>query len=173
MWRLAVAFGEVALRRRGPESLPNSTFVVGLLLVIDIILKFVLLPLDTGATGIDLTLVLANLVLFLAFIFAVLTFFKLERRYLQTVSALLGVDIWVTLIVLPLGLLALGFGMDFYQSPFFWIRLAVELWAVFVSAWVLARSLSQPLIVGFMFEILYLLTAFYIANALLPPAETG
>jgi hypothetical protein len=169
VWKLAAAFAEVGLRRRGPESLPNSTFVVCLLLVVDLVLKIAVLPLDTGASGLGMTLLVANVVLFLSFIYAVLTFFKLERRYRQTVSALLGVDIWVTLLVVPLALLALGFGADMYQFPFFWIRLALELWAVFIAAWVLARSLSQPLIVGFMFEILYLLTAFYISNALAPP----
>jgi hypothetical protein len=32
MWQLASVIGEIALRRRGPESLPESTFLVGLLL---------------------------------------------------------------------------------------------------------------------------------------------
>lgn len=172
MWRLAVAFGEIALRRRGPESLPDSTFLVLLLLVIDLALKIALLPLDPGETGLELSLLVANVALFFAFVYAVLTFFKLERRYRQTVTALLGVDVLFTLLLVPFALLALGFGMSFDQSPIILVRLALDIWAVFVAAWVLARALSQPLIVGFMFEILYVLTAFYIANALLPPAAS-
>jgi hypothetical protein len=172
VWKLAAAFAEVALRRRGPESLPDSNFLVVALVCGDLVVSLVALTLDAGLSGRDLTLLGANTVLFLAFTYAVLTFFKLERRYRQTVSALLGADIWITLVSLPLALVALSFGLNLAELPFFWVQLVFYLWSVFISAWVLARSLSQPLIVGFMFEILYILTWLSISTALAPSVAT-
>jgi hypothetical protein len=170
VWKLATAFAEVALRRRGPESLPDSTFLVIVLMAVDLSISIVALTLDGGLAGVELMLLAVNTALFLLFTYAVLTFFKLERRFRQTVSAILGADIWITLAYLPLALLGLGFGLELATPPFAWVQIAVYAWAVYISAWVLARSLSQPLIVGFMFEILYVLTWLSISDALVPPA---
>jgi len=173
VWKLAAAFAEVVLRRRGPESLPDSTFLLICLLVIDVaVLLLAAMTLDAGVSERDFVLIAVSMALFLAFTYAVLTFFKLERRYRQTVSAILGAEIWVTLVTIALALLALGFGLDVSGQPFNWLRLALSAWLAFVSASVLARSLSQPLIVGFMFEILYILTWLSISNVLVPPAAT-
>ena len=172
MWKLAAAFAEVALRRRGPETLPDSTFLVVVLVLADAMVSILALTLDAGLSGLDLLLLAVNTGLFLAFTYAVLTFFKLERRYRQTVSAILGADIWITLVFVPLALVGLGMGLDLSQPPFGWVQLAFWIWAVFISAWVLARSLSQPLIVGFMFEVLYILTWLSIRDVLAPPAAS-
>ena len=43
MWQLASAVGEIVLRRRGPESLPDSNFLVAFLLVISVLLSLVAL----------------------------------------------------------------------------------------------------------------------------------
>jgi hypothetical protein len=172
VWKLAAAFAEVALRRRGPESLPDSMFLVVVLLAIDLGISILLLTLVSSQASTDFLLLVIDTALYLAFIYAVLTFFKLERRYRQTVTALLGADIWITSAYLMLAIVALGFGLELGAPPVGWLELALYFWLVYVSAWVLARSLSQTLIVGFMFEILYLYTWLSIRNILVPPAVT-
>jgi hypothetical protein len=168
VWRLAAAFAEIALRRRGPETLPDSTFLVLILLAVDLLTSLIYLALFDGLTIRDMELLAGNLALSFAFVFAVLRFFKLERRFRQTMSARLGVDIWITLVfilfALPGWMLDADPQSKFYQG--LWIGLF--LWSVFIGAWVLARSLSQPLIIGLMFEILLTLTSFSLGDLLTP-----
>lgn len=172
MWQLTTAMAEIALRRRGPESLPDSAFLVFFLLALDVL---VILARNAmllgGLTPQFLIRFGADIVLFFAFFYAVLRFFRLERRYRQTVSAVLGADILITLAFLPLGLAGVALGFDVLELPFVSIGVAFECWSLFIAASILARSLSQPLIVGFMLEILLLLTSFNVGQLVAPVAE--
>jgi hypothetical protein len=48
--------------------------------------------------------------------------------------------------------------LEIDQAPFFVsLRIALFLWSVLMEASIFARALSQPLILGFMVEILYVL----------------
>ena len=166
VWQIGKALAEVALRRRGPESLPDSTFLLLLLLIVYLAVSSLSLMLDGGLMGHDLLLLAGDTSLALAFIFAVLSFFKLERRFRQTVIAILGAEVFINLVYLPCAIVALGFGMELTVPPFALIWLVFLIWSVVIGAWVLARSLSQPLIVGFMFEILYLFVSYSLVDLL-------
>jgi hypothetical protein len=172
VWQLAVALAEVALRRRGPDSVPDSGFLLFLLLAVYILLALLMTAaLVTGFTPRLLAELALNTALFFAFVYAVLSFFRLERRYRQTVSAMLGADIVINLAFLPVGVIGVASGFDILEPPFIWIRLAFYLWSVFIAASILARSLSQPLIVGCMLEILFVVTSLNVSQLLAPPAE--
>ena len=164
MWQLASVIGEIALRRRGPDSLPDSTFLTGLLLTIFVLVSLVYLLIHGGLSWLSLGNLGAQLGLLFGFVFAALTFFKLERRYRQTVSAILGVNILVLLVYLPLALGGLALSVDLEGMPFVWVRLALFFWSVIMEAQIFARSLSQPLILGFMFEILYVIPSLSISE---------
>jgi len=87
-----------------------------------------------------------------------------ERRFRQTMSALLGVDIVVYLVFFPIALVGLGLDLNLESDQFYSLRLVLYIWWFAVAAMVLARSLSQPLILGFMFAILYFLTSLSITE---------
>lgn len=171
MWSLATAMTEIALRRRGPESLPDSTFLVLFLLVVDIFVTLVSLLLSQSVSRVTLILLASDAVLSFAFVFAVLTFFRLERRFRQTVSAMLGADIIISLAFLPIGAVGLAMGLEPLASPLLGARLIFYFWYVFIAASILARALSQPFFVGLMFEILYVLTSLSIGDFLAPAAD--
>jgi hypothetical protein len=172
VWQLAAAVAEIALRRRGPDSLPDSGFLVVFLLVVYILLTLLMtVALVGGLTVQVLVRLAADTLLVFAFVYAVLSFFRLERRYRQTLSALLGADILISLAFLPVGVIGVGLGFDIFEDPFVWVTRGFYLWSVFISASILARSLSQPLIVGFMFEILFVLTSLNVGELLTPSAE--
>lgn len=164
VWQLVAAMGEIAVHRRGPESLPDSTFLLGFLLVIDMIFGLGDLALYDSLNATGLWLLAMQTVLLFAYVYAVLMFFKLERRYRQTMSALLGVDIVVYLVFFPIALFGLGFDLDLESNQFLSIRLVLYIWWFAVAATILARSLSQSLILGFMFAILYVLTSLSIGE---------
>ena len=164
VWQLMAAMGEIAVYRRGPESLPDSSFLLGLLLVVDLILGLGDLALYGSLNAVGLMLLATHTVLLFAFVFALLMFFKLERRFRQTMSALLGVDVVVYFVFFPVALVGLALNLDLESQQFFSFRLVLYIWWFVVAAMVLARSLSQSLILGFMFAILYFLTSLSITE---------
>ena len=173
MWQLAAALIEIALRRRGPDALPDSSFLVFFLLAVEILATLAAIVVNGGVTGTILILLAADTALFFSFVFAVLSFFRLERRYRQTVSAMLGANIVVLIVYLPVALGALALGVDLNETPMLVVRYVLYYWGVFIGGSVLARSLSQPLIVGLMFEMLYVLTYEGIADFVSPPQDVA
>jgi hypothetical protein len=164
VWQLASAIGEIALRRRGPESLPDSPFLAGLMLGAFLLASLLFLVLHGGVSWLSLGNLAAQVVLAFAFVFAVLAFFRLERRYLQTMSALLGVKTVVLLVYLPFALGGLALNADLAGKVFYSIRIGFFLWQIIMEAHIFARALSQPLILGFMFAVLYVLPSLSISR---------
>lgn len=177
MWQLAAAFAGIALRRRGPESLPDSGFLVGLVLIIDLAVYLVEIGFYGGIDQAGLMLFGIDMLLLFVFVYALLSFFRLERRFRQTITAILGADIIISLCFLPVASIVTLLGLSVTEEPFLVLPLVFLFWQIYVSATILARSLSQPLIVGLGFEILYLCLTLFIAvlltagpNALDTPA---
>ena len=171
MWQLASAFGEIALRRRGPESLPDSGFLVGFLLAIYVLASIFDLGVYDMLTGRGMVGAIAQVALMFAYIFAVLRFFRLDRRYRQTMSAILGANLVIYFVFIPFALGGLMAGVPLDSAPFVWFRIGLFFWAVVVEASVLARALSQPLILGFMFEFLYVLPSLSLSEYFAATAE--
>jgi hypothetical protein len=96
------------------------------------------------------------------FVYTVLALFRLERRFRQTVSAFLGADIVITLGYLPIPAFGVLTGQDLQSAGFQLLSLVFAFWLIYVCATILARSLSQPLIVGLGFEILYVCVILFI-----------
>ncbi len=172
MWQLATAMAEIAIRRRGPEGLPDSSFLVFLFLALHALLVLSMALILTGGLTTDIVIRFSSrIVLFFAFVYAVLRLFRLERRYRQTVCAMLGANIVIQLAFLPVGIGAVLLGVDVLGDSFTAASFTFELWSIFISASILARSLSQPLIVGLMLEILLVLTSLYVGQLFAPFTE--
>jgi hypothetical protein len=171
VWQLASAFGEIALRRRGPDSLPDSSFLVGFLLVIYLLASVFDLGVYDMLTGRGIAGAAAQVILMFAYIFALLRFFRLDRRYRQTMSAILGANLVIYFVFVPFALGGLVAGVTLDSGPFVWFRVGLFLWAVAVEATIIARALSQPLILGFMFEFLYVLPSLSLSEYFAVTAE--
>ena len=171
VWQLASAIGEIALRRRGPEVLPDSSFLVAFLLALNVIVSLVILYLDGRLNQLGLGELGAQILLQFGFVFAALAFFRLERRYRQTMSALLGVSLVVFLLYFPFAVTAVLFDAAPDFRPLVGLRLGLFFWVVLVESTIFARSLSQPLILGFMVEILYVIPSLSLSNYFLAASE--
>ena len=95
------AFVEIALHRRGPDELPASRFVLGMVLVAYLAVAFATLRLGAGVEH-PILLLAVDTVFSLAFIWSVLKAFDHERRFKQTASALLGTDTFLNFMSMPL-----------------------------------------------------------------------
>lgn len=171
MWQLASAIGEITLRRRGPEALPDSRFLTGLLLSSYVLVHLIYFSLHAGVTWLALGNLVAQIAFAFVFIYAVLTFFKLERRYRQTMSAFFGINVVVVLVYLPIAIGALALNFDLAGRGFQSVRLGFLLWSVVIEAHIFARALSQPLILGFMFAILYVLPSMSVSEYFSPASD--
>lgn len=142
-----------------------------MLLAIFALVSLFYLGMHGGLSWLSLGNLAAQLALLFGFVFAALAFFKLERRYRQTVSAILGVNIVVLVVYFPIALGGMAFGLDLEAMPFVWIRLGFFLWSVIMEAQIFARALSQPLMLGFMVEILYVLPSLSISEYFSPTVD--
>lgn len=166
MWSLTSAFLDIALHRRGPDSLPSSRFLVGILLACHVPLGLFVLYLRNSLNAQDLGFFLIDLGLYIAFVFAVLRFFKLDSRLLQTLTALFGTEIVINALSVPVGIVGRGFGVEESQSALIWVYLALLLWWIDVTGYILAKAIDQSYIVGLMFVILYVMTSLSIYSYL-------
>lgn len=172
MWQLATAMAEIAIRRRGPEGLPDSSFLVLFLLALHTLLVLLAgITLTDGLTVAFLVEFVAHTSLFFAFVFAVQSLFRVERRYRQTMCAMLGAGIVIQLAFLPVAIGAVALGVDMRGESFIAFSIPFDLWSIFIAASILARSLGQPLLVGFMLEILFVLTSLYVGQLIAPSAD--
>ena len=169
VWPLALAFFDIALHRRGPEGLPPSKFLFGLLLALYLIVSLLSLWILGVLGSGDVTLLVLDCVFFLAYVFVTLRLFRRERRFGQTASALLGTDVLLSIIGLPLALWSRSIGVppDPSAVPML-LRLLIVLWWVDVAGFVLSRAIARPYIVGVLFVILYVMASLNIRDLLAP-----
>ena len=169
MWRLASAFVDIALHKRGPEHIPASQFLLSFVLVVYLLVGYASIRIGGGAeVGAVAAFVIDSLV-YLLYVWAILKVMKRVARFRQTATALLGADVFFNVVGLPL---------------FFWNRvsssadldatlptlliLGLLIWSIDVAGYVISRALERPYIVGVLIVILYVMTSMSIRESLVP-----
>jgi len=168
LWRLGLIFVDIALHRRGPEHLPASKFLFGLLL-------FVYVTASIAATQIAQPLgraagmVIVDTALYVGFVYILLTLFRQSGRFLQTVSALLGAETFLTLIGIPVLMLA-GFENGEVEAPNVgtWLFFLLILWSIDVAGFVLSRALKLSHFLGVLIVLVYAFSSFTLGGLLFP-----
>lgn len=168
MWPLTAAFIDIALHRRGPEDLPASQFLLGLVLLAYLVVSALTLTV-ISATRTHVILVLLELVADLGVVFLLLQFFQKGTRFLQTATALVGTGVVLGVIYIPLlhwdELLAAP--PTELTTPRFLILL-LFIWSLDVAGFILSRALGKPYIVGVSIVIVYELASMALREALFP-----
>ena len=171
LWRLGLVFVDIALHRRGPEHVPASGFLFGLLLLVYVAtgvaaMQFVQPP--ARAVG----LVIFDTVLYVGFVWLVLALFRYPSRFVQTTSALLGAETVLTLIEIPVLSLA-GFENGEVDAPNIgtWLFFLLILWSIDINGFVLSRALQQSYVVGVLIVLGYVFGSFTLGGLLFPAAS--
>ena len=174
MSRLILAFVDIALHRRGPEDLPASAFLLGLALIVYLaVASFAVQLVQPGALALGMIVVdAAVLLLFLRF---VLGAFGLERRLLQTATAIVGAEALFTALSLPLRAMSAPVGPEApvagaVDLPAFLLLLLV-VWSVDVSGFVLSRAIERPYAVGLTIMLGYILLSIGLWSAVFPASR--
>lgn len=168
MWPLSLAFVDIALHRRGPEDLPASQFLLGLVLFaygVVTLLTFMVI----SATQADVVLVAVELAIDLGMVFLLLQLFRKTPRFLQTATALVGTGAVLSLIGIPLLHWdeVLQAPPTQLTTPRF-LMVALLVWSLDIAGFIVAKALDKPYIVGLCIVVVYELTSMSLREALFP-----
>jgi hypothetical protein len=168
MLRIFDAFLQIALRRRGPEDLPDSRF-----LLVIAGLAYVMVQGLVASAAYDSPLTLArslvlDLVLLCGLLWGLLRLTGHPGRFRQTLTAMLGTGALLGLAVLPFNLLIDAGG----GKPAFWPTiglLGVVSWSLVVNGHIFSRALSRPFPAGLAIAVSYFFLNYLVFAQLGPP----
>jgi hypothetical protein len=163
---LAAVFVDIALHRSGPDRLPSTPFLVAFLLALYFPVNLVRLYVSGAADGFDYVFVIIDTLLFFAFVYGVLRFFGRSARFRQTASALLGTDILINLIGIPVSAGGSAVTGTTFVTILSVVYLVLFLWWIDVAGFIISKAIEQPYVVGVMFTIFYVVAALSVLSAL-------
>lgn len=168
MLRLISALFDIMLHRRGPDSLPSSPFLFWLLVAAALSSSFALLAV-VGIT-VRVTVVMLLVMAFeLWFVWAVLFLFQRQRRFRQTMSAVLGTDAILAVLMIPLVPFAQQAAVAGQQFSSAAIGvLALRVWSISILAFVLSRAVDRPYLLTLAVSIAYVFLMRILEGAMLP-----
>jgi uncharacterized membrane protein YagU involved in acid resistance len=168
---LISAFVDIALHRRGPEHLPASSFLFGLLLAANLAVNAIAVQIADDP-ALPFAAVLIQMSLELAFIWCVLRAFERQKRFIQSAAAVLGTDTLLTMIDWPL--LVWHRSLDAPATdPTLPLLLdaLIWVWSIDISAAIMSRALERPYVVAVAIVIGYVMLSLSLRVTLFPPAN--
>ncbi len=171
MWPLIQVFIEITLHRRGPEQLPSSQFFFMLVLAVSVAVDSFVLLVDHAPVG-RVLLTFFITALDIAFVWSVLRTFALERRFKQTMAALLGTNALLSLLIVPLALWSQSLDVADGDIALPWVLLLMlAIWQIDIAGFVLGRALNRPYALGVAIMLGYVLLSTSLQQSMLPFTE--
>jgi hypothetical protein len=168
--RLVSAFVDIAFHRRGPDTLPASSFLLGLTVAAYV---FVFALTLEFAERVPLVLVAAfaiNTVLSVLLTWALLRAFERERRLKQTMTALFGIDALLSALMLPILFLARSLDQSGSETIVAEVLYTIVLvWSIDVTGFVFGRAIERPYFLGLAFAIGFWLLLNALNASMFPP----
>lgn len=159
-------FLDICLFRKGPQDVPDSRFLLGLVLAFYLGVGTLLLTPETGLaqalwqTGLEE-------IMDLALVAGLLATVGRLGRYRQTATALLATDALISALAMPpLQMLAGAGGKPL--AAMLWLALLI--WHIAIMAHILRHALSQPLGISVAVAVLYTTVLFQVMAFLFPAA---
>ena len=168
---LALIFVDIAFHRKGPDALPASRFLFGLVLVVYLTVSLLALQIN-WPLGQAVAPLVADVTFCMAFFWVVLQWGQRSARYWQTVTALLGAETFLSLVALPLLMLrAAATGSEVFGPMTALLLTVVLLWSIDVGGFILSRALEQAYVVGVLIMVGYVISSFMLGELLFPTVE--
>jgi hypothetical protein len=166
--QLAWVFVDIALHRKGPDALPASRFLFGLVLVAYLTLSLLALQINWPLRR-SAGLAVVDVGFYLIFFGLVLQVAHRSARYWQTVTALLGAETFLSCLALPLLWLRTTAGESGAGNVLVTALLAlILLWSIDIAGFVLSRALDRAYIVGVLIMLGYVISSTMLGELLLP-----
>ena len=172
MLRLILAFVDIMLHRRGPEDLPSSRFLLYSLIATSLGLGL-LVAVWSDQPGRVAAVGALVAVLDLWFVWALLRTFGRERRFRQTMTAMLGAEVVLSVLHAPV----VPFLLDVPDTDQPTVTLPMLLttlvffWQIDISAYVFSRALERPYMLCLAIVIAYTLLMISLQTTLVQPVR--
>lgn len=172
MLALLEAFFQIAMRRRGPEDLPDSALLLHITLLAYMLAQVPVAAEFYGGPKNSLLAILADTALLAVCFWLPLKFTRRTHRYRRTMIALLGTGALLSLVQTPLVFLS-GLVGTTGQPPVVATLgyLLLLIWSIVVQAHIAARALSSPLWVGLGIALIYFAVSSRITAQFAPAAS--
>ncbi|HEY2679344.1 MAG TPA: hypothetical protein VGI65_20420 [Steroidobacteraceae bacterium] len=174
MLRLAKAFLEIALWKKTPAHLPASPFLLALAAGIAALLEVLNAFLPANHRDGILPGILLSVALPVCFAWAVLVLAKRKQRFVQTASALLGVEVLAELVIYPVIAALRIFGSDRLMSnPIGLVLYAAYIvgviWYLLACAHIWRSALDTGLLLGGVISVGYFVFSAVLEFQFAPP----
>lgn len=164
------SFLQICLFRNGPQDLPTSNFLL-LFVVVTSACMAVLLNIMLGPLQQALPQVALNLVTVCIITQIILRLYKKPQRFTQTLCAVLGTGIIITLFAFPLAAImyyAKTYNVDASAVVFLWYILIA--WEITVTAHILRHAINCSYELSFLLSVIYLIVILSLTNTLITTA---
>jgi hypothetical protein len=166
MRALLALFRDIVLCRRGPEELPVSRGLLTTLLAMYAAGNFVQARLSGWTLRGVAPLVIVEIVMLLAWVWALLVFFGKRPRFTQTMSAVIGIALVLTLLDIALLVVDSLVGVpNAVSDGWSVIRLFIM---VLLIGRVLMLAIEGGMLTGFAFTMMMILSIIYVGQLFRP-----
>jgi len=168
MLPLVKIFWAICRLQVGPQALPTSQYLLIITVIAGIIVDSaataILIP---ALSSVELVLIVSvyNAALLVS-VYILLRLIAYHERALQTLTALAGTGLFISLVLLP-GLMFINMAEEAMQSFALFI-LIDNIWRIAVYAHIFRHALSISLLMAMILSLSYLLWGIFIADILLP-----
>lgn len=163
MYELTLLFFRIATFRNGPQDVPASPWLLKLLLPIYIVFNYLILLLNGTASTAPLQIAV-DFAMMAGFIWPLLYFAGKTSRFRQTLDAMLGTDILISVFALPV--IA---SLNSYPNQLaYFAMIGLMIWHWVISGHIFRHALDRPLMFGMMVALLYIMLSAQVMAALFP-----
>ncbi len=158
-------FWQICLLRTGPEKIPASATITGMLLVIYLTTAFISIAITRPNLAMIQTIaaVFIGFIIEAAIIYGLLVLKSVGGRFLSTISAVLGSNSILLIILLPIQLLANNLNTGIVSSFISALLFVCFLWWITIVGFILHRvanvSVLQGTVIALMIEFLFLIAS--------------
>jgi len=168
MYALVKLFWDICLFRRGPQDTPPLPNLLALLVILNLVFAFILLQIPNSKglapeSGQIIRFLLLHTIVIFALVYVILWASRFRSRFLQTMIAMLGADLVVSLAQLPLHILAsyitdqVSLAMVVFIGFMFTIG-----WGLAIHTHIFRHALSCSIFRGGAFAILVFIASMYV-----------
>ncbi len=168
---LIALFWQLCLFRRGPQEVPYSPVLLGIFVVAELILgAFIVFTLEPLYAGQQLLGLLVALVAWLAIVWGLLRFKGLDARYVQTMTACLGTDLLLSLVIVPLQVYIISGGPEVALGlPARLVLLGLLLWDIMIKGHIYGMAMRLGRLQGNLLSITIWVIVLLLGDMFLPP----
>jgi hypothetical protein len=164
MFEIIKLLFDICLFKKGPQNLPNSVWLLRILMVVDVGISFLMMNIRTGWLD-SLLQAGVGVLLVVGFSWVMLYVARRLGRFSLTTCALLGTDALISFFALP-GIASMMLGRGALLA--FFVMIALMIWHWAVIGHIIRNALEQTLVFSLGLAFLYILGSYQVMALLFP-----